>query len=166
MKKLLALTVAVVTSLAAVVPVAQAATVNSTFTVAVSLLAQCQATNSGTTTVDFGTYTAITGGASTPAPTAALTFNCTRGLNAPTVAFDTSNGTALGGGVLVGLNYGLSVGPATIAAGLPATAVAGVVGSADGYTYTVTGSMAASQAGTCTTGTCAGSHVRTLIVTY
>jgi hypothetical protein len=171
MKKILALAVAALALLVAFIPAARAAVVSSDFNVSVTLTAVCTATNSNTQTVNFGTYTAF-GSASTPAPTAGLTFNCTRGLAAPTVAFDTTNGTAIGGGVLAGLNYDLNVGAPVIAAGTPATSAPGGTGTADAYTYTVTGSMAAGQAGDCGGGTATActpataSHVRQLIVTY
>lgn len=165
MNKLL-MSAAMAAMFGAMIPAAQAATVNSGFAVRVNLTAVCTATTVGTPAVDFGVYTAFTGPA-TAAPTAAVTFNCTRGLATPTVAFDTGTGY----GVIAGLNYNLTASAPVIAAGSAATAVLGGTGTADGYTYTITGSMAAGQAGACvgTTATaCAGvqSQARTLIVTY
>ena len=147
MKKLLLATLAVAAlSLASLS--AQAATVTSDFNVTVTLGARCVANNSGATTLSFGAYTAITGGAATPAPTATLTFNCTRGLTAPVVSFDgvTTNPTY---GVIAGLNYSVTAGTASVVPGSAATAVSGGVGSADVYSYILTGAMAAGQAGAC-----------------
>ena len=151
---------------------AQAAVVNSNFNVQVALAARCTATNSGATTVDFGTYTAFVG-PSVAAPTTTLTFDCTRGLAAPTTAFDVVNGSATGYGVLAGLNYQVTAAaPTQTAAGTAATATAGGVGTAATWSVVVTGAMAGGQAGDCTGGTATActpataSHVRTLIVTY
>ena len=156
--------------LASVAPVALAASVTSNFTVAVQLAAQCQALNTGTQTVDFGTYTAF--GAAKTASTG-LTFNCTRGLANPTFSFDTTNGSSTGYGVLAGLNYGLSA-TDVLTTGSAATAVSGGVGSATLHTVTISGTMAAGQAGEClvagsTAANCDStptSHIRTLTVTY
>ena len=169
MKKLL-LTSLAAAALSLSAQAAVGATVDSTFTVSVTLAARCVATNSATQTLNFGTYTAISGGAATPAPTATLTFNCTRGMTAPVVSFDgvTTNPTY---GVLAGLNYSVTAGAAVIVAGTGATAVSGGVGSADAYSYTLTGAMAANQAGTCvgTSTSCAAAPTtatRTLTLTY
>lgn len=156
--------------LASVAPVALATTVTSDFTVSVQLAAQCQALNTGTQTVDFGTYTAF-GAAKTAS--ASLTFNCTRSLAVPTFSFDSANGSSTGYGVLAGLNYGLAAADVRTA-GSAATAVSGGVGSATLHTVTISGTMAAGQAGECvTSGSTAAncestpaSHVRTLTVTY
>lgn len=171
MKKFLISTVTAAALLASVTPVAMASTVASDFSVSVQLAAQCQALNTGTQTVAFGTYTAFQ---TTPITASAnLTFNCTRGLAIPTFSFDATNGSAAGYGVLAGLNYGLSAAD-TRTAGSAATAVAGGVGSATLHTVTISGTMAAGQAGEClvansTAASCestATSHVRTLTVTY
>jgi hypothetical protein len=141
-----------------------ASTVNSNFTVSVNLSSRCIATNSGATTLDFGTYTAFQGSAQTPAAPVTLTFDCTRGLAPVSVAFDTTNGTAAGVGVLAGLQYALSTSAATTVAGTAASVTS--IGTADGVSYSVSGSMPANQAGTCGTASCAASHTRTLIVSY
>ncbi|HEX4857653.1 MAG TPA: hypothetical protein VFV17_01465 [Usitatibacteraceae bacterium] len=171
MKKLL-LTASIAAVVAGFAAPASAATVSNNFNVQVALAAVCTANVAATPTLDFGTYTAF-GAASTPAPTTTFTYNCTRGLAAPTVAFDTVNGTAAGYGVLAGLNYQVTAGaPTQTAAGTAATAVAGGVGTAATWSVSVTGAMAAGQAGDCGGGTAAActpataSHVRTLIVTY
>ena len=169
MKKLLASAIAAATLLAAVVPMAHASAVNSTFGVSVSLTAICTANNSGATTLGFGTYTAFQTAANTGS--VALTFNCTRGLTAPTFSFDATNGTATGGGMLAGLNYSLVATNGTTTPGTVATASTTTGGTADTRSVTVTGTMAGGQAGDCTTSTAAAcsataSHNRTLTVTY
>lgn len=161
-----------------------AASVANTFSVKVTLSSLCTATS--TQDVDFGIYTAF-GGASTSAPSANLVFTCTRGLTAPTFSLDsvagfatsTATGTvgatsATGDGVLgdVGLNYHLSVAGAKSTSGAAPTAANNDTGTPDIYTFTVTGSMPANQAGKCTTGSCNNTPsalnggIRTLTVTY
>jgi hypothetical protein len=162
MKKILA--TAVVAALSAMIPAVQAATTNNNFNVSTSLSSQCAATNSGTTTVDFGTYTAFQVGAQAGTPVN-LTFQCTRGFAPTSVAFDVVNGTAAGVGVLVGLQYTLSAGAPGTVAGTAATTAS--IGTGDVVTYAVSGSMPAGQAGACATASCGPtSHVRTLIVTF
>lgn len=174
MKKFLISTVAAATLLAGMVPSTFAATVDSNFNVSVTLTAVCTATNTASTTVDFGTYTAFQTAAKTA--TADLTFSCTRGLTAPTFSFDNAGGDrtatgAVGYGVLAGLNYSLAAASQPTTAGTAATAASAGVGTADVRTVRVTGTMAADQAGTCTgtATTCAATpatHLRTLTVTY
>ena len=164
MKKLLLATLAVAAMSA------QAATVTSNFDVTVTLAARCVATNSATLTLGFGSYDAISGGAATPAPTGALTFNCTRNLAAPVVSFDgvTTNPTY---GVIAGLNYSVTAAAAAITAGTAATAVSGGVGTPDAYSYTLTGAMPANQAGACAANTATACNTlttvtRTMTLTY
>ena len=175
MKKLL-MSAAMAAMFATVLSPAQAATVNGFFNVSVALTAKCTA-NSATSgtgpTVNFGTYTALTNAAVTPA-SVNVTFNCTRGLTAPTVAFDTGSGH----GVLAGLHYLLTASaPSTAVAnggstGTAATAAAGGVGSADVYGVAVSGTMDANQAGDCGGGTSAAcvpataTAARYLVLTY
>ena len=162
MKKVLA--TAVVAALSAMIPAAQAATTNNNFNVSVTLTSQCAATNSGTTTVGFGTYTAFQAAAQ-PGSAVNLTFQCTRGFAPTSVAFDVVNGTAAGVGVLQGLQYTLSAGAPGTVAGTAATTA--TIGTGDAVTYAVTGTMLAGQAGTCAVSSCGPtSHVRTLIVTF
>lgn len=108
------------------------------FTVSATVTANCQSTTAGTPNVNFGAYAAF-GAPATPAPTAAMTFQCTRGLaiTSATVSKPTST--------VAGLLYTLAVGAGTKTAGAAATASAGA--TADQYSYTVTGSMASGQAG-------------------
>lgn len=174
MNKLL-MSTAVAAMFGAMIPAAHAATVNSDFTVSVLLSARCNATNSAALTLDFGTYTALETVAPThtAAPTVDLTFNCTRGLTAPTLSFDTTNGTVTGDGVLAGVNYTMSAALQASTLGIAATGAAGS-GTAATRTYRVTGGMVAGQAGQCATTTstaancnaAAQTHTRTLIVTY
>lgn len=143
---------------------AQAGTTNNNFNVSTSLSSQCSATNSGSTTVDFGTYTAFQV-AALPSTSVNLQFQCTRGFAPTSVAFDTVNGTAAGVGVLVGLQYTLTAGAPSTVAGTAATT--STIGTGDAVTYAVSGSMPGNQAGACATATCGPtSHVRTLIVTF
>ena len=158
MKKILAAAV-----LAAVVPAVHAASpAPNNFTVQVNLSSQCEATNDGTQTVDFGTYTAF--GAAANAPAVGLTFRCTRGFAPVSVAFDTvdANSTAAGVGVLAGLQYTLTAAAAVVSAGTAASSA--TIGTGDTRTYNVSGTMPALQAGTGAGG--AASHTRQLILTY
>lgn len=72
---------------------------------------------------------------------------CTNAL-AYTMALDTTSGTILG------LNYTLAL------------SAAGATGSGAEQSYTISGSMAGGQSGTCGSGSCAASQARSLIVTY
>jgi spore coat protein U-like protein len=159
------LAAAAVAAAFAMVPTAQAATTPNSFNVSTTLTSQCAATNSGTTTVDFGTYVAfqIAPQASTSVN---LQFQCTRGFAPTSVAFDVSaTGTAAGVGVLAGLQYTLSAGVPGNVPGTPATTA--TIGTGDAVTYAVSGTMPGGQAGTCATASCGPtSIVRTLIVTF
>jgi hypothetical protein len=148
--------------LAATLP-AQAATTNNDLTVKVSLNSQCQATNSGTQTIDFGSYTAFQAGPINPAAVN-LTFRCTRSFPPVSVAFDVANGNAAGVGVLAGLQYTLTAGAPSTVAGTAATVA--TIGSGDAVTYAISSTMPADQAGTCAVGTCSAQHTRTLILTF
>jgi hypothetical protein len=153
-----------VAGILAMIPGAQAATTSNNFNVTVTLTSQCAATNSGTTTVAFGTYTAFQAAAQ-PGSAVNLTFQCTRGFSPISVAFDVVNGTAAGVGVIQGLQYTLTAAAPTTAAGTAATT--GTIGTGDIKTYAVSGTMPAAQAGTCATASCGPTTiVRTLIVTF
>ena len=133
----IAIALAAVFSMGAIA--APAAPVDQTIEVKVTLEAKCVA-NNGTTNpvVNFGTYTAF-GAASTPAPTANVSFKCSRGLT-PTAAF-------LGTGYTVaGLAYTLGVDTGS------KTGANGAI-DYDAWDYLVTGAMGAGQAGD---GTAAG----------
>lgn len=163
MKKLLLATLAVAALSLASLSAQAAATTATNFTVQVVLTPTCVVSNDTTQVVDFGTYTAITGGASTPSPTMSYKFTCTRQLAAaPTLTFD--GGTAGGSvnGVIAGLNYTLSSALTTTTPGTEATA-APVTGTATAYVFTVTGNMPANQPGNATV---ANSAIRTIVVNY
>ena len=170
MKKLLSIAALSMLSLSSLVTApAQAANVGSGFNVSVNLTSTC-VINVAATALDFGVYTAF-GAAATPAPTTAVTFKCTQGFGPTAVQFDTvpalstasaAGATATGGGVISGLLYSLSVAAPVTTGGAAATNAAGA--GADIKTYTVTGGMAAGQAGSGAGG--AASQARTLTITY
>jgi hypothetical protein len=155
----------VVAGFLAAIPGAQAATTSNNFNVTVTLTSMCAATNSGTTTVAFGTYTAFQV-AALASSSVNLTFQCTRGFSPVSVAFDVSaTGTAAGVGVIQGLQYTLTAAAPTSAAGTPASTV--TIGTGDVKTYAVSGTMPGGQAGTCAASSCGPTTiVRTLIVTF
>jgi hypothetical protein len=140
----------------------QAADINNDFDVTVTLSSQCRAMDSGTKTLAFGTYTAFQATALDATPID-IEFECTRGLVPTTVAFDVVNGTAIGGGVLAGLNYDMDIGIAVVTAGTAASSAPDDIGTADNRAYEITGQMAALQAGELLL---PASHTRTLIVSY
>lgn len=143
-------------------PFSEAADISNSFTVEVILSSQCRAVDSGTQTLDFGTYTAFQATAQ-DATDIDIEFECTRGLVPTSVAFDTTNGTAIGGGVIGGLNYDMDFAAAVVTDGDDATSAADDIGTADVRSYTVSGTMGALQAGEVGA---AVSHTRTLIVSY
>jgi len=164
MNKLLTAIITSTALFAVTAPAINAATAVNNFDVSVTLNSQCKATNSGTTTVDFGDYTAFQATAATGTPVG-LTFDCTRNFSPTSVEFDTTNGTAAGVGVLQGLQYTLTAAAPTSVAGTAASTTS--IGTADVKTYNITGTMPANQAGDCATGSCGPvSHQRTLIVTF
>ena len=164
MKKLL-ISAAMAAMFGAMVSPAQAAgTASNAFNVSVTLSSQCTQLNSGTQTVDFGTYIAF-GAAVTTAPRN-LTFTCTRGFAPVGVTFDApAYGLVTGEGVIQGLQYALTAAAPTSVAGTAATPL--IIGTGDTVTYAVTGFMQAAQAGNCAGATCGPTtHVRNLILTY
>ncbi len=94
-------------------------------------------------TITF-TYTAF-GGAIAPSTTFRVT--CTSTLPY-TMALDATSGTALG------LNYTLAL------------SAGSSVGTGAAQTHSINGAMAGGQAGTCATGTCNATQVRSLTITY
>lgn len=147
---------------------AQAGTVNGNFNVTVNLTSVCTMAAIGD--LAFGTYTAFQAGIQTATNTTA-TLTCTRGLTGVTANFDTAaTGStaagaatnAVGAGVIAGLEYNIT---ATANAAAPGTAAtASTIGTADTRTYTISGTMPASQAGTGPAGV--ATQVRTLTVNY
>jgi hypothetical protein len=162
MQKMLKTTAAFSALFAVSMPLTQAADIGNDFTVEVILSAQCRAVDTGTKTLDFGTYTAFQAGIQN-ATGINIEFECTRGLVPTTVAFDTTNGTAIGGGVVGGLNYDMAFATAVVTNGDAATSAADDIGTADLRSYAITGTMGADQAGATAA---AVSHTRTLIVSY
>jgi hypothetical protein len=121
------------------VTAAQAAgSATQNFTVTATIAANCTSTTVGTPNVDFGSYSAFVGPANS-APTANISFKCTRGLaiTGATVSKPTST--------VAGLLYTLAVDAGTKTGGSAATASAGA--TADQWVYVVTGTMGANQAG-------------------
>ena len=170
MKKLLIATAAALAVMSSAAPV-QAATVAGNFNVTVTLTSVCTMAAIGD--LAFGTYTAFQAGVQTATSTTA-TLTCTRGLTGVLANFDTSGGigatgaaaaaTAVGAGVIAGLQYDITGTPGATTAGTAATSTS--IGTADSRTYTIAGTMPASQPGTCATASCPATQVRTLTVTY
>jgi hypothetical protein len=150
------------------------------FTMSVTVTPVCNI-KTAATNISFGTYVPFSQGV-TPGSASAITFQCSHGL-APTVAFDSTNGTtsasgtgaATAEGVLQGLLYTMSI--PTVAAALTAgsagtTASAGAGGvsgtnsAAKEYVFAITSSMAAGQAGATVASGGAASHSRSVILTY
>jgi spore coat protein U-like protein len=104
-------------------------TVGQTFTVSASLTSKCLSTTSGTPDINFGTYTAFVGPATT-APTATVTFKCSKGVTV-TPSLDSSTNSILG------LTYTLALGSDTT----------GTASGADTHSFVVTGTMATGQPG-------------------
>lgn len=151
MKKLLISVIAMFAVLAAVIPSAQAVGSNTgTFNVNINLTSAC-AVDTSATAATFN-YTSM----QTTAATFGTTFKvtCTNALNIVSVALDslavTDNVTNLG--------YTLAL------VGAP------VAGTGLAQSVTVNGTMAANQAGTCSTATCTNSgatnKTRTVTITY
>ena len=174
MKKLLLSSLAAaalsLASLSASAATSTPATAN--FNVSVILAAACQSTTVGVPVLGFGPYAALGTGADNTG-SVALTFKCTRSLTTPTFQIDATAGTVYG--VLAGLNYSLTAAPSATpsVAGDPALASSGGVGSATTYSYTISGVMAAGQAGDCASATSSACNVlkttatpHTLTVSY
>ena len=170
MKKLTLISVLCASGLFGATSTLAAGPTSSGFTVDVNLTTKCVATTSGTPSLTFD-YTGFQNTASTPLAPVSITFECTRGIAAPTLSFDSGTGkTSTSGlatgataeGVAAGLRYTLAVGANTATdAGTAATTSSG--GSGKLLAYAVTGSIAAGQAGD--TGVSA-QQIRSLIVTY
>lgn len=138
-----------VAAIAISMPITQAQTVSNTFNVSVELTSVCRSTSAANQALAFGTYTAFQESALANTTGIAIAFACTRGL-APSVAFDGGLAT----GSVGGLNYTLTVGAATTGTG---------TGNSETYSYTITGSIAAAQAGDALASV---TDDRTLILTY
>ena len=116
---------------------------NGDFTANVSILSQCYISSlPSPLALNYVSFSPTAGSASTP-----FGVSCT--LSTPyTMALDATSGT------LLGLNYTLA---------LSSTAA---TGTGFGQSHSVTGTIAANQAGTCATGTCAASQPRTVTISY
>jgi len=181
MKKLVSSSIAVAAIFAAASSAQAASPISNAFTVTSNLTSECEDTTVGAQTVDFGAYDAFAVAPVTQTTSAVFTMRCTRSFAAPQMALDDDGGAtvrsdaavSIGAGPLTGdgvmsngLNYHLSVASAVTTTGTAADGSAGGVGSADGYTFTITGNVPADQAGTCAGLTCAGTQNRTLTITY
>jgi spore coat protein U-like protein len=115
----------------------------STFNISIVTIASCTLT-SPPASINLG-YTSFQ--AAPAAASANFGVNCTT--NMPyTMSLDATSGT------LVGLNYSLA---------LSQTAS---TGTGVAQTFSINGSIAAGQSGTCATGSCSASQTRTLTITY
>lgn len=124
-----------------------------TGTVAINIITPATCTiSSSPGTISFGTYTALGS-----AITANTTFGSTCSNSLPyTISLDANSG------VTVGLNYTILLN--TVSSGGSNTLNSTGTGTAQ--TFFINGTMPANQAGTCATGTCAGTNTHTLTVTY
>ena len=152
-----------------------AATTTDTFNVSVSFTASCSVT---TAAADLSfTYVGMQAGAETANTT--TVFSCSRGLAAPTFAFDNPGGAQTGSaaatagtgitaeGVIKGLRYTLSATAPSATAGSAASAGAngtgGSNGTADTYSVAISANMPGGQAGDASG---AASQTRTLTISY
>jgi hypothetical protein len=138
------LTAVAVASMFAAIPAAQAGTATGNFNVTVNLTSKCEI-SAGPADVAF-TYTSFQPGAATSTG-GAYTVRCTNTLPY-TMSLDAVAGT------VVGLNYTLAL------------SAASGTGNGAGQAYSINGTMASGQAGTCALGSCAGTDARVLTVTY
>jgi spore coat protein U-like protein len=115
----------------------------TTFNVSIDVRAACEITNApGDLSFSYVAFQA----AAVPASTT-YAVRCTNG-SPYSMALDASSST------LLGLTYTLS---------LSAT---NVTGTGNSQTFTINGSIAGGQAGTCATASCSGTQTRTLTITY
>lgn len=157
---------------AGMAPVAQAQTSGPhSFNVTVTLTSACTLPVA-ITPLAFGTYTAFQGGIQTATPTAA-TFSCTRGLGGITANFDTvapgstaaaAAATAVGAGVIQGLQYDITATPGTVTPGTAASASS--IGTADTRVFDIAGTMPANQAGDPSATGNPSPQARTLTLTF
>jgi spore coat protein U-like protein len=115
----------------------------NTFNVSIPTVASCTLTSPpGNINLAYNSFQ--------PAPAAASTnfsVNCTTAMPY-TMALDATSGT------LVGLTYGLALSQSA------------ATGTGAAQTFSINGSIAAGQSGTCATGSCSASATRTLTITY
>ena len=169
MKKLSLVLVAVLASLGTA---AQAATETANFTVSVALTSKCRVVPATDNQTLGFTYTAFAAADVAANSNITINFECTRGLTAPTVIFDTdgttkTTGTAAaasvtGNGVVGGLRYEITATKGSVTNGNAATPAA--IGTPDTIPYTISGKIFAGQAGTGPNGTY--TQARTLTLEY
>lgn len=149
---------------AAIAPASFAQSVSGDVDVKANLTSKCRTQSGANKVVDFGVYQAFQPGAATGS-TDTVVFECTRGFGGtPVAAWDTTNGTAAGVGVLSnGLQYTLTVSAGARTAGTAASVT--TIGTPDLVNYTVGGSMPALQAGNGAGGAVV-TQTRTLLVTF
>lgn len=174
MKHHLAIVLVGLTALAA--SSARATDVAQNFTVSANFTPACVSNNGSAPALDFGNYTAF-GSAGTAAPTATISFKCSRALTLVSAVFDTATGasssvagaTPTGAGVIAGLQYTLTT-AAAVKTTTGTAATTSAAGTADVFDYVVTGAMAAGQPGCTGSGNsgdrCSATQTRTLTLTY
>ncbi len=141
----------------------QGQTANANFNVKVTLTAKCEATNSGSAEIQFGTYIAFQAVAKTTiAATNAPTFRCTRNLAITNAAF---TGGLTGVIPDVNLQYTLSA-PTGTKTTTGAAADTAQIGTADVWTYNFSGSMPAGQAGNVLGNAVEKVDIRELVITF
>ena len=133
-------------------PIGGAASTN-TFPVSITVASRCTMINAPGA-IAF-TYTAF-GAAQTANTTYRIVCNSLLPYSADI------GGGASGSGVVSGLNYSLGIDTSGSGGSNPLAST----GTGTTQTFYINGSMAAGQAGTCASGTCAGTVPRTLTVTY
>lgn len=158
--------ISLIAGLALVSLSSQATNLGSNFDVSVTLTSQC-VVKTASTGVAFS-YAAFQTTSATAS--SAVVFECTRGLGGtPTVALDTGTDATsaaagqgvTGAGVVGGLRYTLAVAAGSKTNGTAATTAD--KGTGDQYSYAISGSMEAGQAGDASKGT---TQTRTLTVSY
>jgi hypothetical protein len=148
---------------------------SAAFNVSVALTAKCTV-KQPVGTVDFGTYTAFQTNANTTTG-ATLQYECTRGVTLSSVNLDTgadktntptggASPSTIGEGLVNGLRYSLNVAFGSRVAGTNAAVGANASnGSGDLVNYTITGTIAANQAGAVGSGV-TSAQARTLTLVY
>ena len=165
MKKLL-MSSAMAALFGAMIPAANAAVGAASFNVTATLSSAC--TVGPIADLAFSPVTAFVAPAN---PTTTALISCTRGLGGVTAVFDTVTGTSSAAGITPsaggllsnGLFYTITTVKGAVTPGGVATNAA--IGSADSFTYTLTGAMSA-QAGTCAVASCPATQVRTLTLNF
>ena len=147
MKKIL-LPLVAATSILAAASANATSTPASSFNVTVNLTSACSVT-SAPTPVAFNYTSGQAGAASPTVGSGAFQVTCTNSLPY-TLALDATSGTF----TTVGLNYTLSLSSSS------------ATGTGSAQSFTVGGSIAGSQSGTCATASCADTSARTLTISY